>query len=109
MRFKTLFFVAIALFVVAGSPTYAQNKNTAEWPQFRGPNGTGVAEGSTLPAEFSSTKNLAWKATVPFARSSPVVTADRVFLTASEDDKLIKTDRQGWTTLPTRRFLEATS
>jgi len=89
MRFKTLFFVAIALFVVAGSPTYAQNKNTAEWPQFRGPNGTGVAEGSTLPAEFSSTKNLAWKATVPFARSSPVVTADRVFLTASEDDKLI--------------------
>ena len=62
---------------------------TNEWRQFRGPNGTGVAEGFALPAEFSSTKNLVWKIQVPFARSSPVVTADRIFLTASESDKLI--------------------
>jgi outer membrane protein assembly factor BamB len=48
-----------------------------------------VAEGSSVPAEFGANKNLAWKAAVPFARSSPVVTADRVFLTASEGDKLI--------------------
>jgi outer membrane protein assembly factor BamB len=48
-----------------------------------------VAEGFTLPAEFGPKKNLAWKTAVPFARSSPVVTADRIFLTASESDKLI--------------------
>jgi len=78
--------VAIALFVV---PVYAQQTPTNEWPQFRGPNGTGVAEGFALPAEFSATKNLAWKTPVPFARSSPVVTANRIFLTASEGDKLI--------------------
>ncbi|HEU4478344.1 MAG TPA: PQQ-binding-like beta-propeller repeat protein, partial [Pyrinomonadaceae bacterium] len=48
-----------------------------------------VAEGFALPAEFNATKNLAWKVPVPFARSSPVVTADRIFLTASEGDKLI--------------------
>jgi len=78
---------AIALFVLANPSTYAQQSN--EWLQFRGPNGSGVAEGSTLPAEFNATKNLAWKTPVPFARSSPVVTADRVFLTASESDKLI--------------------
>jgi len=78
---------AIALVVVAASSIYAQPTN--EWRQFRGPNGTGVAEGFALPAEFSATKNLAWKTPVPFARSSPVVTADRVFLTASEGDKLI--------------------
>ena len=34
-------------------------------------------------------KNLVWKTALPFARSSPVVTADRVFLTATEGDKLI--------------------
>ena len=87
-----------ALFVVADPSIQAQhNKQTSElpavrtteWPQFRGPNGTGVAEGFALPAEFSSTKNLVWKVAVPFARSSPVVTADRVFMTASEADKLI--------------------
>ena len=49
----------------------------------------GVAEGAALPVEFDAKKNVAWKATVPFARSSPVVTADRVFLTATEGDKLI--------------------
>ncbi|HET9786910.1 MAG TPA: PQQ-binding-like beta-propeller repeat protein, partial [Pyrinomonadaceae bacterium] len=91
--------IAVALFLIAGLPVYAQqNKKTTEpkaptrtneWPQFRGPNGTGVAEGFALPSEFSSTKNLVWKTPVPFARSSPVVTADRVFLTASEGDKLI--------------------
>ena len=80
--------IAIALFVLVDSSLYAQNR-TNEWPQFRGPNGTGVADGFALPADFSGTKNVVWKTAVPFARSSPVVTADRVFLTASEGDKLI--------------------
>jgi outer membrane protein assembly factor BamB len=83
------------LFVIAGLPVCAQQKKktsetaTNEWLQFRGPNGSGVAEGSGLPTEFGANKNLAWKTAVPFARSSPVVTTDRVFLTASEGDKLI--------------------
>ncbi len=97
-RYLPLSVIAIAVFAVTGSSLYAQQSKpnsqsmtatrTNEWPQFRGPNGTGVAEGSTLPAEFSPKKNLVWKTTVPFARSSPVVTADRIFLTASEGDKL---------------------
>jgi outer membrane protein assembly factor BamB len=92
--FSLITFVIAVLFVVAAS-AYAQPKRTAqtseirEWLQFRGPNGTGVAEGFTLPAEFSAKKNLVWKTSVPFARSSPVVTADRIFITASEGDKLI--------------------
>jgi len=94
---RTLFMVTASLVVADPSIQAQRNKQTAElpavrsneWPQFRGPNGTGVAEGFALPAEFSSTKNLVWKVPVPFARSSPVVTADRVFMTASEGDKLI--------------------
>lgn len=70
-----------------------QTSDDREWRQFRGPNGAGVAEGFSLPAEFSAKqsakKNLVWKTAVPFARSSPVVTADRIFITASEGDKLI--------------------
>ena len=87
-----LLLTTIALFALAASSTNAQPKATTssnEWLQFRGPNGTGVADGFALPAEFSATKNLVWKTPVPFARSSPVVTAERVFLTASEGDKLI--------------------
>ena len=88
--------VVLTLFVLIDFQTYAQQSNkpsgasrTDEWLQFRGPNGAGVAEGFALPAEFSATKNLVWKTPVPFARSSPVVTADRIFLTASEGDKLL--------------------
>lgn len=87
--------ITLASFLVADPSIHAQKKKktsepqTNEWTQFRGPNGTGVAEGFALPVEFNSKKNLVWKTPVPFARSSPVVTTDRVFLTASESDKLI--------------------
>ncbi len=94
-----LLILALALSLSANSSTYAQQSKktsdstdatpTNEWLQFRGPNGSGVASGFALPSEFNSTKNLVWKTTVPFARSSPVVTSDRLFITASEGDKLI--------------------
>ncbi len=80
-------FVVSILFLLSNSTSQAQ-QNTNEWTQFRGPNGSGVAEGVALPAEFNAKKNLVWKTAIPFARSSPVVTADRVFLTATEGDKL---------------------
>ncbi len=98
IHFLSVLTVVSALFLVADSTSYAQQKkdpqpkastSSNEWLRFRGPNGSGVAEGKTLPAEFGANKNLAWKTAVPFSRSSPVVTANRVFLTASEGDKLI--------------------
>ena len=93
MKFKRLLSIvtiATLLLLIAALAAYAQKAGkTSEWLRFRGPNGSGVAEGFTLPAEFGANKNLAWKTPVPFARSSPVVTTDRVFLTASEGDKLI--------------------
>ena len=73
-----------------------------DWLSFRGPNGSGVAETADLPTEFGPTKNLIWKRPIPFGRSSPVVTRDRIFLTASEGEKLIticldrKTGRIVW-------------
>jgi len=60
-----------------------------EWPRLRGPNGSGVSEATGLPVEFSQTKNLLWRTQVPFGRSSPVIAGDRIFLTASEGEKLI--------------------
>ena len=60
-----------------------------EWSQFRGPNSAGVAETSRLPVEFGPRKNVAWKTTIPNGKSSPVLTADRIFLTASEGDDLL--------------------
>ena len=60
----------------------------SNWPQFRGPNGSGVAETSGLPTRFGPDENVVWKTAVPPGRSSPVISGGRVFLTAVEDDKL---------------------
>src|SRR5262245_31313347 len=52
------------------------------WPMFRGPRATGVADGADLPDRWSATENVEWKVDVPGRGwSSPIVWGDRVFLT----------------------------
>ncbi len=54
------------------------------WPRFRGPNGSGVAEGDTsdVPLQWSDTENLQWKTALPGpGSSSPIVWGDRVYVT----------------------------
>jgi len=58
------------------------------WPQFRGPNGQGVAEGDRPPTEFGAGTNLLWKIEVPGGVSSPCVWDDQIFLTAFSAGKL---------------------
>ena len=60
-----------------------------QWTQFRGPNGSGVDSAGGYPVEFSPSKNVVWKMPVPYGQSSPVVAGGRVYLTASEGDRLL--------------------
>ncbi len=62
--------------------------NAEDWNRFRGPNGSGVAETAGLPAAFGPDTNVTWKTTLPPGYSSPVLSDDRLFLTAVEDEKL---------------------
>jgi outer membrane protein assembly factor BamB len=59
------------------------------WPQFRGPNSSGVAETAKPPVEFGPNTNLLWKTAVPSGVSSPCLWDDHIFLTAAEDGKLL--------------------
>jgi outer membrane protein assembly factor BamB len=58
------------------------------WPQFRGPNGSGVSEAGRPPTHFGATTNLAWKLELAAGASSPCVWDDWIFLTAFADGKL---------------------
>jgi outer membrane protein assembly factor BamB len=60
-----------------------------EWLRFRGPNGSGVADGKPLPREIGPAKNVIWKTAVPAGKSSPVVISDRVYLTGHENGTLL--------------------
>jgi outer membrane protein assembly factor BamB len=61
---------------------FAQN-----WDQFRGPNGEGVSATTGLPSEFGPQKNVAWKTELPPGHSSPVLTRDRIFVTAHSKEQ----------------------
>ncbi len=58
------------------------------WPQFRGPGGSGVANGQQPPVEFGPDQNVKWKIPVPSGLSSPVVAGDKLVLTAFDGGKL---------------------
>ena len=65
-----------------------EDKSSAQWPQFRGPGGQGVAAGSApLPIEFSPTKNVLWKTPLPLGHSSPCIWDNRIFLTAADTNE----------------------
>ena len=58
-----------------------------DWPQFRGLNGSGVSVSTGLPEVFGPEKNVVWKTPLPPGHSSPVLTRDRVFITAYAKEK----------------------
>lgn len=80
MNRHALLLSAIAVTVTAAS---AQ----ADWPQFRGPDGTGVAKSRGVPLAWSETKNVKWKTPIPGrAWSSPVVFGSQVWVTTATPD-----------------------
>lgn len=62
--------------------------DTPNWPRFRGPSGSGVAETDKPPVEFGPDKNVLWQVATPSGPSSPCVWGDRIFLTAFDGGKL---------------------
>ena len=56
------------------------------WPQFRGPSGSGLGDGANPPVQWDVEKktNIAWTAEIPgLSVSSPVVWGDRIFVTTA--------------------------
>jgi outer membrane protein assembly factor BamB len=71
-----------ALAALAGTTLPAA---TADWPRFRGPNGTGTADGP-VPVRWTATDVL-WKTPLPgIGHSSPVLGSGRVFAQSAAKD-----------------------
>jgi len=68
----------LALTLVVGATLSA-----ADWPQWRGPHGSGIADENDLPQRWSATENIAWKANLGGAGvSSPIVSGGIVIVTS---------------------------
>ena len=61
----------------------------ADWPQFRGPNGSGISDSTRLPSRIGPSSNVIWRTALPPGHSSPVLTETRIFVTAAERDQIV--------------------
>lgn len=66
---------------------------SADWLQFRGPGGLGIAPDKNTPVTWGADKNIAWKTAMPgFGASSPIVVGAKVFVTCYSGYGLDKDD-----------------
>ena len=86
--------VAILLIVII-SPAAPPAQN---WPSFRGPRASGIAEGQNLPEHWNGTtgENIKWKIRIPgLAHSSPIVWGDRLYVTSAISSQADATFKHG--------------
>jgi outer membrane protein assembly factor BamB len=84
--------VSVAIVTVVGLVFAADEP---EWPRFRGPQGNPVST-VRLPDTWSKTENVEWKAVIPGRGwSSPIVSDNRVFITAATTDGASKKPQIG--------------
>src|SRR5215470_16029704 len=69
--------VVLLSFTFSGA---AQQGGKVWWPQFRGPNSSGLGEGKP-PVNFGPDQNVLWKTAVGPGLSSPIIWGGRIFLT----------------------------
>jgi outer membrane protein assembly factor BamB len=102
IRAKELLVVAVALhkfvaWMIALTPVWLTTGSfAAEWPEFRGPTGQGIATGDGYPTEWTkavedgpsaAAKNVTWTVDIPGRGwSSPVVEKNRIWLTTATEE-----------------------
>jgi outer membrane protein assembly factor BamB len=100
-RLNRLSLVALTL---GASLLISSRASGEDWPQFRGPNCTGISHSkSPLPVKFSAEQNVRWSAELGDGIGCPVVAAGRVFTSAMVDEKTVglfafdaKTGKELW-------------
>lgn len=74
----------IVLTLSLGAAPRAEN-----WPQWRGPSGTGMSAEKNLPLRWTKTENVAWRLALPeWSGSTPIVWNDRIFLNVAQGKDL---------------------
>lgn len=68
----------------------AVTASAGDWPQWRGPEGTGVSRERNLPINWNSQRGIIWKAELPeWGDSTPAIWGDAIFITTHHDEQLL--------------------
>ena len=78
------------LSILVSSTLPGHRLSAADWPQFRGPNSSGISDVTTaLPTEFSAENNVRWSKDVGDGIGCPVVVDGRVFVNGMTSDETV--------------------
>ena len=83
MKTKSTFqlLLAFAFFITSNLSGFAQEDESDNWSQWRGPLGTGVAVKGNPPTSFSETKNLKWKTPISGkGHATPIVWGNQIIV-----------------------------
>jgi outer membrane protein assembly factor BamB len=89
-RYRTTAPLLLLLFVPPALGAPSSVRPDVNWPSFRGPNASGIAEGFATPTTWNVEKgqSVRWKTPIPgLSHSSPVVWGNRVFVTTAISGK----------------------
>ena len=79
--------IGLALLFISSLTTAG---SAANWPQWRGPDGSGISTEKNLPATWTPTTNIKWKAAIPGrGHSSPIVWGNRIFVTTAVEGDVV--------------------
>lgn len=85
---KAFVFVFSFLFAALDALAEHHQSESANWPQFRGPNASGVSEKATPPVGIGPDTAVIWRIEVPWSPSSPSIWEDKLFLTTYHEKRL---------------------
>src|SRR5262245_27969113 len=81
---------ALPLATFAACLATVSNAAASDWPQFRGPNCSGIApDNGKLPDKIGQDVNVVWKTPLPPGHSSPAIAGDRIYLTGVQNKRLV--------------------
>ena len=89
MKRLRVFLGVIAACVAPIAAGAQDGEDRFQWPSFRGPSASGVADGQNPPTEWNAVtgRNVAWSTPIPgLGHSSPVIWDDRIFVTTAVSD-----------------------
>ena len=79
--------IVVSVACLSSLPSTAAAGN---WPQWRGPDSSGISKEKNLPTEWTPTKNIKWKTAIDGrSHSSPIVWGNRVFLTTAIEGAVV--------------------
>ena len=90
MKTYSLIKLILVIVLLSSVVVLTSTAGAANWPQWRGPGGTGVSAETNLPGEWSPAKNIRWKTPVAGrGHSSPVVWGNKIFLTTAIEGDVV--------------------